>query len=232
MSATATLVQVFTEPSKAMAAVRERSMLALPLLLMILGNVALFVWYFQIVDFPWLQDAMLSANPAMDASAREVARGFMSKSVMLGSTVTGIVIVVPIMLLASAVYYLLFAKVVGCDIGFGKWFAFATWSAVPTLLLLPLMAMQIILSSNGQLTMEALNPVTLNQLLFHLPTANPWAGLLNAINLTSIWATVVAVIGLRQWTGKRLGTSIFIVLLPQLVIYGAWAIFAATRAAA
>jgi len=122
-----------------MAAVRERSMLALPLLLMILGNVALFVWYFQIVDFPWLQDAMLSANPAMDASAREVARGFMSKSVMLGSTVTGIVIVVPIMLLASAVYYLLFAKVVGCDIGFGKWFAFATWSAVPTLLLLPLM---------------------------------------------------------------------------------------------
>jgi len=74
--------------------------------------------------------------------------------------------------------------------------------------------------------------VTLNQLLFHLPTANPWAGLLNAINLTSIWATVVAVIGLRQWTGKRLGTSIFIVLLPQLVIYGGWAIFAATRAAA
>ena len=231
MSAVATLLQIFTEPGKAMAAVRERSMIWLPLLLIMLGSALLQLWYWQTVDIGWVQDYMLSANPELTPEQINASRGFMSRGVMTAVSAISVVVIFPVVLLISAVYYLLAAKVIGNDIDFGKWFAFSTWSTVPTLLLIPLGAMQILLSDNGQLTPEALNPLSFNQLLFHLPASNPWAGLLNAISLPSIWATVVAVIGYRRWTEKPLGTSLFIVLLPQLVIYGGWAAFAAMRSA-
>jgi hypothetical protein len=212
--------------------VRERSMIWLPLLLLVLGTSAMQAWYYQMVDISWLQDHLLSADPEMEPAARAAAKGFMSRGMMMSMGVIGTVIVLPIILLLSAVYYLLAAKVIGNDLGFGKWFAFSTWTIVPTLLMIPLMAVQILMSDNGQLPPDALNPVSLNQLIFHYPVTNPWAGLLGAISLLSIWSTIVAVIGYRRWTDKSLGTSIFIVLLPQIVIYGVWAAYAALKSAA
>lgn len=234
MSATQTLLQIFTEPEKAMATVRERSMVLLPLALLIVGTAAVLFWYYQIVDIEWLQDQMFSANPNpnMDAAAMEAARGFMTRGVMSGMAVVSVAIMVPLMLVLTAVYYLLAAKVIGNDIGFGKWFAFSTWSAVPTLLIIPAMAVQILMADNGQLSPDQLNALSLNQLIFHEPMSSAWNGLLNAISLPSIWAIVVAVIGYRNWTSKGTGASAFIVLLPQIVIYGIWAAVAAMRSGA
>lgn len=231
MSSMQTLLQIFTDPGKAMEEVRERSMVFLPLALLVLGSVGLMGWYYQSVDIAWLQDYLLSADPNMEPAAREAAKGFMSAGVMTAMGVISVIIMIPLVLVLTAVYYLLAGKVIGNELGFGKWFAFSTWSAVPTLLLIPVGAVSILMSSTGQLAPEALNPLTLNGLLFQLPISNPWSGLLNAINLTSIWATVVAVIGYTRWTGKAIGQSAFIVLLPQLVIYGIWAAVAASKAA-
>lgn len=232
MSPFATLVAIFAEPAKAMEAVRARSMVWLPLLLLVLGNIAMMLWYYQVVDFAWLQDHILNADPNTTAEQREMARGFMTRGVMLGSTVGSMALMIPLMLALLAVYYLLAAKVIGNDLGYGKWFAFATWSAVPSLLVLPAMAVQLLLNDNGQIGPEALNPLSLNQLLFHLPVSDPWAGLLNALGLTTLWSIAVAVIGMRVWTGKSIGTSAVVVLLPQVVVFGAWALFIALRSGA
>lgn len=232
MSPLNTLVAIFLEPAKAMAAVRERSMVLLPLLLLILGNIALMTWYYGMVDFPWLQDQMISAMGNVPAEQAEAARGFMQRGTMMAGAVIGIGLMVPLMLVISAVYYLLVAKVMGSELGFGKWFAFNTWVTVPTLLLIPVGVVQILTHTNGQLAPEALNPLTLNTLLFQLPAGNAWAGLLNSINLTMIWSIVVAVIGFRVWMKKSTLTSIIVVLAPYVVIYGIWAAFAAMRAAA
>jgi len=229
MSAFKNLVSIFTEPGKAMEAVLERSMILLPLFLMVVGNAALLAWYYSSVDFPWLQEHLLAA---MEPEQRAAARGFMNQGMLIGSSVVGVVIGVPVVLLLTAVYYLLAAKVVGNELSFGKWFAFATWTSVPSLLQLPVMAAQILMSSNGQLTPEALNALSLNQLLFGFPTESPWAALLGAFNLTMLWTYVVAVIGMQRWTSKSMATSTVIVLLPQVVIFGLWAVFAAIRAAA
>jgi hypothetical protein len=88
------------------------------------------------------------------------------------------------------------------------------------------------MADNGQLSPDQLNALSLNQLIFHTPISSSWNGLLNAISLPSLWATVVAIIGYRAWTEKSLGTSSFIVLLPQIVIYGIWAAVAAMRSGA
>ena len=229
MSPMSTLISIFIDPAKAMQAVRERSMIWLPLLLMTLGTAAMMAWYYQMVDFPWLQDQILAASGQTDPKALEAARGFMSRGFMSGIGIVGVLISIPVILLLTAVYYLLAAKVIGNDLGFGKWFAFSTWAAVPTLLGIPLMAVQILMSSNGQLALEALNPLTLNNLVFHLPASDPWARLLNAINITSLWAAVVAIIGYKVWTAKSTMTSAFVVLLPQIVIFGGWAVIAMLR---
>jgi hypothetical protein len=232
MSSVQTLVGVFTEPGRAMDAALERSMLALPLFLLVIGNAALIFWYYQTVDIAWLQDYLLSADPNIDAAGREAARSFMSQGTMTVMGVVSMLVVIPLILLITAVYYLLAAKTIGSEHGFGKWFAFATWTSVPTLLLLPAMALRIMLTANGQLSPHALNPLSLDQLLFQLPVTSAWHGLLNAINLTTIWACVVAVIGLQRWTGRSTATCAFIVLLPPVVIFGGWALFAATRGGA
>ena len=232
MSPISTLLSIFVDPVKAMQAVLERSMIWLPLLLMTLGTAAVMVWYYQMVDFPWLQDQMLAASGQTDPQALEAAKGFMTRGILTGGAAVSILILVPVMLLLTSVYYLLAAKVMGNDLSFGKWFAFSTWTAVPSLLVIPAMVVQILLASNGQLAPDALNPLTLNSLVFHLPSTSPWAGLLNAISIPTLWATVVAIIGYKVWTAKSTPTSVFIVLLPQIVIYGVWAAIAMARSAA
>ena len=230
MSSFSTLLQIFTEPGQAMERVRERSMVWLPLLLLVLGTAVIQAWYYQVVDFAWLQDLLLSADTDMDPAQREAARGFMSKNVMMGMAVVGTLIMIPVILAISAVYYLLAAKVIGSELGFGKWFAFVTWTAVPTLLMLPAMAVQLLMHGDGQLAPDALNPLSLNQLFFHLPMGDRWAGLLGALNILTIWSVIVAVIGYKRWTGKSTGTSTFIVLLPQLIVFGGWAAYLAATA--
>ena len=232
MSSFSTLVSIFTEPGKAMEAVRERSMILLPLFLLVAGNAGLMFWYYQVVDFAWLQDYLLAADPNLTGAMREQARAFMTPAVLTGGAVIGVIVVIPIILLLTAVYYLLAAKVIGSDIGFGKWFAFATWTSVPSLLLLIAGAVQILMNGNGQLAPDALNPLSLNMLFGPLPPTNSWAALLNAINLTTFWSLFVAVIGLQRWTSKPAATATIIAVLPQALIFGIWALVLALRGGA
>lgn len=232
MSAFKTLGQVFTEPAKAFAAVQERSMVALPLLLTIFGTLALWVWYYQVVDIAWLIDHMMSAQPDMDPAQLEASRQFMTPMSMTIFTVIGVVVVMPLILLLSAVYYTLAAKIIGSEIGFGKWFAFSTWCMVPGLLLIPAGAAKLLMASNGQITQEQLNPLSLNQLFFHLPNSNAWAGLLNAIHLPFFWSLFVGFVGYQVWTKKSSATSWIVVLLPWVLIYGIWTVIIVVKGGA
>jgi len=232
MSAFSTLLSIFTEPTKAMADVKQRSMIWLPLLLLVLAPLLLQILYFQSVDFSWLQDQLLSRNPNMPADAREQARQFMSPGMMMGMSVAGILIVVPVVLLVVSVYYLLAAKVIGSDIGFGKWFAFTLWTSIPTLLAVPAGLVRILASNNAQILPEAINPLSLNELLLHLPAASPWASLASAVDVTRLWSILVAVIGYKLWTQRSTITSSIVVLLPTVVVFGIMALFAILRSAA
>jgi hypothetical protein len=233
MSAFSILGQVFTEPSKAFATLRERSNPALPLLLLILGSAALMVWYYQVVDMPWLIDQMLAASPqGDDPAARAAMQQFMTPTMMTVTTTLSIAIMLPIVLLLSAVYLLLSAKVIGSDIGFGKWFCFAAWASVPGLLALPAGAVVLLMASNGQIGQNEINPLSLNQLFFHLPLGQRWTGLLDTIHLPMLWSLLVSALGYRVWTGKSMATSAIVVALPYLLIFGIWAAVLALRGGA
>jgi hypothetical protein len=221
-SAFATLSAMFMEPSRAFATIEKRSMVWLPLIFTLLGTVIIIVWYFQSVDFAWMVDRMTAAMP--DQAVREKAKEFMTKSTMQVSSIAGAVIAIPVFWSLMAVYFLLVAKIHKLNFGFTKWFSFVAWASVPGLLLLPLGAMQILMANNGQLGFDQLNPVTLNQLFFHIEMGRPWASLLDSINITSIWSTVLMVLGFQVWSKSSRTSSIIIVTLPLGVIYAVWAV--------
>ena len=219
-SAFGTLLSMFTEPSRAFATVEKRSMVWLPVLLTLLGTSALLLWYFQSVDFAWLLDRMTATIP--DQAVREKAKDFMTRTTMQVSSVSGAVIATPLVYTLYAVYFLLVAKIKKLEFGFTKWFSFVAWSFVPGLLVLPLGAMQILMANNGQLGLDQLNPLTLNQLFFHIEMGRPWASLLDSINITSIWSAVLMVLGFQAWSKLSRTTSVIVVMLPLGVIYGIW----------
>ncbi len=215
-----TLLQMFCEPSKAFSDIRNHGRPLLPLLLITLGSALIIFWYYNSVDFLWLQDHLVTAIP--DAAQREAAKKFMTKGAMSTMGVVSILIGIPLFSALLACYFLIVAKIKNLPISFSKWFAFVTWSSVPGLLILPLGAIQILLSHNGQLAPEQLNPLTLNQLLFHVDMAHPWKGLLDSVNFTTLWSLGLMTVGFQAWSKLSRATSLFFVLLPSGVIYGIW----------
>ncbi len=223
-----TLIGIFLEPSKSFAAIEKKSMVWLPLVLSMLGGAALLFFYYQQVDFAWLQDKLL-AGKDMEPAQREAALKFMTKNMLIGMSMIGALIGPPIVYAITALYYIIVAKVADIPTGYGKWFTLAAWASVPNLLGLVLGFIQIALSDHGRLAPNQLNPLTLNQLFFHIDLNLPWASLLDSINVCSVWTIVLLVIGFQSWSKKSRVASIAIVLTPIVLILGVMALFAARQ---
>lgn len=219
------LLSIFIEPRRVFDAIPQRSMALLPVGLAVLGNVALWVWYYQMVDFAWLQERLIAQNVALvDDSSRQMARSVLSRGSLLALSVAGALVAIPALLAAMAAYFLMAGKALGQGRSYRQWFGFVAWGTAPTLLLIPVMAMQIVLARSNQLAPEALNPLSLNQLLVHATDTSPWHGLLNSLSLTTVWSVGLLAIGLRNWTGRSWPITIAAALLPFAATYGGWAL--------
>jgi hypothetical protein len=146
----------------------------------------------------------------------------MTKGMMQTGTLVGSLIMLPLMTTIVGVYFMLCAKFMSKEFSFGTGFALSAWSGVANLLLLPLGAIQILMSSNHQLTISELNPLSLNQLFFHYGIENKLGGPLDMISLTSILGMVLMVIGFQTWAKVSRATAVKVVLIPHVVILGGW----------
>jgi len=213
---------VILEPTPTFARLKDKTRAWLPLFILIALSVGIMVWWISTLDFPWLVEHMVAAQPKATPEVRAAMAKFMTPSSMMWSSVIGAVVGTLAAMAVSALYYLVAGKVMGVPIGFGKWFGFSVWTSVPRLLTVPLSALQI-MTSNGRLAPEDLNMASLNYLVFHLPASHPWAGLVGSMDLTMFWSIVLAVLGLKAWTGRSTGTCVLVAVLPYLIVYGLWA---------
>lgn len=218
-----TLFQVFYEPKAAFTALKEKPAAWLPLALMMLGSLSVFYWYFSTVDFAWLLDHTLSSQADLKPEAREAMAKFMTRDTMMYSTLGGVLIGTPLIFAVFALYYFIASKVLGSNLGYGKWFHFTVWISVPTLLGLPLMAVQVA-TGHGQISMEDLNMLSLNYLTVHAPIGTPWASFLNNLSLPALWTMFVSFVGLRVWTERSTNACAFAAILPYAFFYGGWAL--------
>jgi hypothetical protein len=223
------LITMFYEPGRAFSMLEPKRHAWLPLVLLIVATSTLLFWYFNVVDFAWLLDQMLAG--IKDAEQRDMTKTMMSKTMMTVSAVGGSVVMFPIACALAGVYFMLAGKVLNKEVSFGTGFALAAWASVPALLLLPLGAVAIMFASNGQLNFSDLNPLSLNQLIFHYDMAHPMAALLDNLNASSIWTMILTMIGFQVWARTPRSTAIVVVLIPYLTIYGIWFAFAMSKAA-
>jgi hypothetical protein len=213
---------VILEPSPTFARLKDKPRAWVPLLLLVLLTLGITFWYVSTLDFAWFREHMLAAQGNVKPEQRAALEHFLTPKTMMWSSGAGAVLGTPVVCALAALYYLLAAKVMGTGIGYGKWFGFAVWTSIPRLLALPLSALQIV-TSGGRLAPEDMNMVSLNYLALHLPMSSPWFGLATNLDLTSLWAVALAVIGLKAWTGRSTGTCVTVAVLPYAVIYGLWA---------
>ena len=221
------LFAMFYEPSSAFGMLEPKRHAWLPLVLLMLCSLALMTWYFSMVDAEWLLDQMMSA---MKPAERDAADGRMSKTILQTSATITTLAMYPLMCALAGVYFMLAGKTINKDVGFGGGFALSAWASVPGLLMLPMGAIAILMSSGGQLGFSELNPLSLNQLVFHHPMSHPMASLFDSISLISIWTMFLTIIGFQVWAKVARSTAVKVVLIPYAVIYGVWIAIALSKA--
>jgi hypothetical protein len=221
---------IAASPSLAYAELRQRPRIWFPLLLLALGS-ALMLWlYYRGVDVEWLKDTMLGNNAdfkALPEEARAIALKAMTRTTFMVSGIAGSVLGLPLVMLIPALYFLIVSKVNGFGIKFSHWYSFSFWSSLPMALgYLVGIVMVLISDNNAQMTPDALQPLSLNQLYFHRAAGQPGQALFASISAFSIWSTVLTIVGLKAWTHRAWNFCCMVALLPYVLIYGIWALVA------
>jgi hypothetical protein len=230
MNDPALAVALATAPSSAFVELRERPRFWFPLLLLIVATVAINYWYYSIVDLEWFKDAMFASNPHMSEQERTAAMGMVTRTTMLWSSVVGTVIFLPIVFLIEALLLFVAAKVTKVALGYGYWFAMACWSSLPALLGIVVAAIFLLMSDNAQLSPGLIQPLSLNELLVHLPMGSPGESLLQTLGIPAFLSWALLIIGVRTWTQRTWAFSAAFVLVPIVLVYGLWAFFAFRQA--
>ncbi|KFN50480.1 YIP1 family protein [Arenimonas composti] len=224
------LINIFLDPAKVFADLRERPTFVVPLLtvlVLVLGAMAL---YFFTVDADWFVDntirQALAANPEISRADLEPARQFMTPTFAgtAGLLFGGVFMLM--MYVLMAVYYLLAGKVTGTEVGFMQGLALTAWSSMPLAIGGIVLAVGV-LTGDNRTPMEDLQLLNLHPLLVNVPIESPWAGLARGFSLLNLWAWFLAALGWKTWSRGGWGGALAVVLLPSVLIYGIWALIAA-----
>lgn len=221
------LINIFVEPGKTFAELKEKPTFLLPLVIMIVLSVAMTLLYFNKVDGEWLTNHQL----AMGATEMSAAEMEQAKKIMPSAKVMGIIgaVVAPIMIviitLIMGLYYMLAGKITGTAVSFKQALSLVTWSGLPSLLGLVVAIVGIFMMS-PQSTLESLMLTNVDPLIVQLPYDHAWSSFAKNFNLLSLWSVVLVAIGWRNWGRTGWGQAFTVALIPSLVIFGAMAAWA------
>jgi hypothetical protein len=215
------LVRIFYDPTAAFADIfaDKRNHALIPLAISLLCSALLLYIYYGYVNFDWLIDWMYRGYS--DQQKRMFA-GLLTRPNMQALGLAGVLIIVPVLDVLLAVYFVLVTKLQGSNRRFRECFRLVCWAALPVVLLLPAGLITMYLNPSGRLFPEDLNPASLNNLVFHVMRPNAYLTLLSNLNLITIWQIVLMVIGMRQLTGMPTRSAAAIVCAPYVLIYGGW----------
>lgn len=232
MSSVNHIALAFFDPAKAFERLKSEPRYLLALALVIAATCATWIWYYAVVDIGWLQDRLIEQKGYTAPAEADVARQVMTRGSLTTFAVIGGLVGIPLLLLIWAGYFRQVANFLSVDLPLRKWYAFAAWTALPGLLLLPIAAVQFALGHARQIAPEELNPVSINQLLFQLPAGSAGGAVLNSFSLLSIWSIVLITIGLVRWGVRSVPRALAIAVVPYIVFYGGWALYLSLKAGA
>ncbi|WP_374601567.1 YIP1 family protein [Arenimonas sp.] len=224
------LINIFLEPAKVFADLREKPTFWTPLLLLAGLTAVSTLLYFLTVDPAWFAEhqtaQMLSQRPEM--SSEEIAQ---AQAFMPGARTTAWIaapsamIFMVIVFLVYGLYYLLAGKVTGHAVSFRHGMALVSWASMP-MLLGTLVVIGGILTSSPQTPFESLQLTNVDPLLVQLPMDHDWSMLAKSFSLLNFWVWFLAALGWKTWFRTGWGQALFVALLPSILIYGVMALFA------
>jgi hypothetical protein len=217
------IVALATAPRKAFDELAQKPRWLFPFLLVLGSTLLLTIWYYSKVDISWLIDEQLRNNPraaALTEEQRAQMTSRMNPAVVMWSSIIAVFVVLVLVRVLEATWYTLAGKVTNVDRSFKQWFALANWTSLPSVIAVIPAAIALLMASGTQIDPGTLQPLSLNELFFHLKSGDTGYQLLSNLSLVSLIGALLAVIGVKAWSGRSwLFASVF-VLLPLVVIGG------------
>lgn len=224
------LVDIFLQPSRVFADLKERPTFLVPLVLLTLATVAMSVGYFLQVDPAWFADQqLLASGREMTTKEADQARAMMpGTTVMAGIAGIGSVIAIAAITALMGVYYLLAGKVTGHPVRFRHGVSLSAWSAMPGLLGI-IVALVGVFTMTAQTSMESLMLTNLDPLLVQLPVDNRWNRIAENASLLTPWSLFLVALGWRTWTRSSWLQAVVVAVLPTLLVLGIFVTIALLR---
>ncbi len=218
-------VDIIAAPNQAMTRLQEKPTWFLPWLLVCVLTASMQFGFYSSVDPQYLIDQLVEQNlqPGVSESdLRASMQGLAENTSTLAITSSVAIFVVLLVVYAiTAGYLYMISKFSGKDVNYKSWYSLAAWSGIPAVFT-ALAGWIVILTSNGLIDVEAMNPLNLNYLL--LRNDGDYAGILNALNLMAIWSIVLMILGYKKFTSASSIQSAIVVLTPYLLILLVWAL--------
>jgi hypothetical protein len=222
------LIDILTSPSAAFARLKEKPTILFPLLLVLISATSVQAGYILLTDRGFLVDQQLEQVETMFPQITSEQLDVMEEQ-MLGQSATvmilNAVISVSLLLLVVLALYALYLKFASkfsfVDLGWKHWFSMLCWTSVPTVFGALASWVVLLSSSNGQVPITGLNPLSFTSLLGLSTQSGPLAQLTPLY----IWSFVLLALGYQHWTKKGLVASALISLAPYVLIFGIWGFF-------
>ncbi|GAB2657972.1 YIP1 family protein [Arenimonas aestuarii] len=224
------LINIFLEPAKVFADLREKPTFWAPMLLLALATAVSTLLYFMTVDPAWFAEhqsaQMLLQNPEMTSAELAQVQSIMPGARAMGwFAAIGALVMIVVVFLVYGVYYLLAGKVTGQAVGFRHGLALVSWSSMP-MVLGSLVVIGGVLTSSPQTALESLQLTNIDPLLVQLPMDHDWSMLAKSFSLLNFWVWFLAAFGWKTWFRTGWAQALVVAVLPSFVIFGAMALFA------
>ena len=218
------LIDIFAAPGQVFPRLLTKPTVLLPLLLVVLAVSSIQVGYIVTSDRNFLIDQLVDQALATSASVRESeirpVYENLNPAVLIGSAAVSTAVFLCVISLLTAMYLNFVSKFGFEGRTYKQWFSLVCWTSMPTLLI-ALAAWVTMAIGNGQVSLTALQPLSLDYLL----NLNSGKQLLQNLSLPGFWSMGLLVLGYQHFTGSRLGKAALITLLPYVLLYGIWAYF-------
>jgi len=219
----ATVTNIFAAPNEAFPAIREKSRVWLPLLILIAGYCAISLVYMTSVDLPWFMDQqMQNAGPNVTAAQREQAvQTAANVSPLVYGSIGAVSSTLFILIWFSvvALYYTGISFVTSDGVKFKQWFALLAWCALPIVLGLMASLVNVLASDARFMRQTDLNPLAFSNLFSIDSTgATTLQRVLLNLDVTFLWSVVLSVFGYQAWTKRSLPAAAAVVLGPFALI--------------
>ena len=226
------LSNIFTAPSLAFLAIKERPNPWLPLLVLMTGVFIVQFTYMQAVDYPWMVDQQLQQAGNMTDAQRAQAVDAMTQlppSVMGSIYGVGGALSVLIIYAVVALYYLGVSFATNDKTKYQQWLALIAWCSLPTVLGYIASLVNLQVTDARFLLPTELNPLSFGSLLNLDPQgATTVETILMALDVTVFWSVVLQILGYQAFTQRSFTFATAVVLGPLAIIVLIASLFALT----